>query len=380
MLARNQKEFVEFFKEIQDPRQDEKVLYPLHEVLFLVLVGVLGCAEDWESIIEFGECKLPLLRNYFPYENGLPSISTLMRVMGLIKKSCVEKWLNKHARAIAGSLKGELLAFDGKALRGKRKFECEGQNTHTLNVFASKLGIALCQKSIPEKTNEISAIQEILDESDLVGTTVSIDAIGCQKEIASKIISQGGDYQLALKENQSSLLSDVVSMFDAKNTYFPESFEEYDKGHGRVEIRKCEALANIEWLQKRHPAWKELKSIVKITSTRDLKNQVTTETRYYISSHISNAKEHLDRTRQHWAIENNLHWILDVQFKEDNSLIRKDNAAENMAAVRKMVLNIIKNYKTETGKKRSTNGLRKNFGWREEVMVDVLNSWINKCS
>ncbi len=380
MLARNPKEFIEFFKEIDDPRQDEKVLYPLEEVLFLILVGVLGCAEDWESIVEFGESKLSLLRHYFPYEHGLPSISTLMRVIGLIKKSCMEAWLNRYAKAIAGSLKGELLSFDGKSLRGKRKFEADEKNTHTLNVFASKLGIALSQKSIPEKTNELGAIYEILEEADLNGATVSIDAIGCQTEITKKIISQGGEYILALKANQSSLLSDVESMFNAKNTYIPEGFQEQDKGHGRIESRRCETLGNIDWLQKRHPEWEDMKSIVKITSNRYIHGEETTATRYYISSHTANAKEHLERTRQHWAIENNLHWVLDVQFKEDDCLIRKNNAAENMAVVRKMAINIIKNYKTETGKKLSTNGLRKNFGWREEVMADILDSWINKCS
>lgn len=293
----------------------------------------------------------------------------------------MENWLNKQAQAIAGSLKGDLIALDGKSLRGKKKFETSDQNTHTLNVFATKLGIALSQKSIPEKTNEMGAMYEILDDLDIEGTTISIDAIGCQKEMTKKIILKGGEYILALKANQKSLLSDVGSMFDAKKTYFPDVFEEHDKGHGRIESRKSEVLNNTMWLQERHPEWENLKSVIKVTSIRDLKDKETSTTvRYYISSQIASAQEQLERTRRHWGIENNLHWILDVQFKEDDSLIRKNNAAENMAAVRKMALNIIKNYKAETGKKRSTNGLRKNFGWREDVMTDILNSWINKCS
>lgn len=380
MLARSNQQFIDYFKEINDPRQDEKVLYPLHEVLFLVLTGVLGCAEDWEAIISFGETKLHLLRKYFPYEHGLPSISTLMRIFGLIDKQCMELWLNYHAQQIVGSLKGELVVCDGKSLKGKRKFSDNNQNSHTLNVFASKLGIALTQKSIPDKGSEIAAINEILDNVNLDGATISIDAIGCQFSIANKIISKGGEYFLALKANQNSLLSDVESMFDAKDTYFPSIFEENDKGHGRVETRICETLNNIGWLQDRHPKWMNLKSIVKITSIRQIGATESKATRYYISSQDSDAKTQLGRSRQHWSIENNLHWILDVQFNEDGCFIRKNNAAENMSAVRKMVLNIIKNYKLQSAKKGSINGLRRAFGWSEDVMTDILDSWIYKCS
>jgi DDE_Tnp_1-associated len=186
MLARSKQQFIDYFNEIEDPRQDEKVLYPLHEVLFLILAGVLGGAEDWEAMTLFGETKLPLLRKYFPYEHGVPSISTLMRVIGFIDKSCMEVWLNHHAQEIAGSLKGELVVLDGKALRGKKKFVDGNQNTHTLNVFASRLGIALCQKAIPDKGSEIGAINEILDTANLEGATISIDAIGCQSALAKK--------------------------------------------------------------------------------------------------------------------------------------------------------------------------------------------------
>jgi predicted transposase YbfD/YdcC len=380
MLARSKQQFIDYFNEIDDPRQDEKVLYPLHEVLFLVLVGVLGCAEDWEAIISFGKAKLHLLKKYFPYENGLPSISTLMRVIGLIDKRCMESWLSQQAQQIVGSLNDELVIFDGKSLKGKRKFSSRSQNTHILNVFASKLGITLTQKSIPDKGSEIAAINEILDYANLTGATISIDAIGCQFSIANKIIDKGGEYFLALKANQASLMSDVESMFDAKSGYCTDNFEEHDKGHGRIETRTCETLNDIEWLQDRHPKWKNLKSIAKVTSVRRIGTTETKAIRYYISSQNSDAKTHLGRSRQHWSIENNLHWVLDVQFNEDACCIRKNNAAENMAVVRKMALNIIKTYKLQTGEKRSINGFRRSFGWSEEIMENILDSWIHKCS
>lgn len=380
MLARNQQQFIEFFKEIDDPRQDEKVLFPLHEIIFLVLVGILGCAEDWEAILDFGETKLSILRKYFPYEHGLPSISTLMRVMGLIDKACIETWLNNQAQLIVGSLQNELIVFDGKALKGKKKFVNDSQNTHTLNVFASKLGIALTQKAIPNKGSEIAAIHEILDSANLGGATVSIDAIGCQYAIAEKIINKGGEYFLALKANQGTLLSDVESIFEAKITGKLDTFTEHDKGHGRIETRICETINNTNWLRERHPNWKNLNSIAKVTSVRCVGTTETIATRYYISSQQGTAKINLERSRQHWSIENNLHWILDVQFHEDNCCIRKNNAAENMAVIRKMVLNIIKTYKAKTNKKRSINGYRRAFGWSEDVMVEILNSWIYNCS
>jgi len=380
MLARNKQQFIDFFKEIEDPRQDEKVLYPLHEIIFLVLVGILGCAEDWEAILVFGKIKLQILKKYFPYDNGLPSISTLMRVIGLIDKAYIETWLNKHAQQIVGSLKNELIIFDGKALKGKKKFVNDNQNTHTLNVFASKLGIALTQKAIPDKGSEIAAIHEILDNANLAGATVSIDAIGCQYAIAEKIITKGGEYFLALKANQGSLLSDVESMFNAKNTYKPDVFVEHDKGHGRIEMRICETIDDVNWLNECQPKWKNLRSVAKVTCTRRIGSTETTATRYYISSQKNDAKMHLERSRQHWSIENNLHWVLDVQFHEDSCHIRKNNAAENMAVVRKMVLNIIKNYKIKASKKRSINGYRRAFGWSEDVMVEILNSWIYSCS
>jgi predicted transposase YbfD/YdcC len=292
----------------------------------------------------------------------------------------MEAWLNHQAQLIVSSLQDEMLIFDGKAIKGKNKFSNDRQNTHTLNVFASKLGIALSQKAIPNTGNEITAINEILDNADLTGATVSIDAIGCQFAITEKIIAKGGEYFLALKANQSGLLSDVESIFDAKNTYIPDIFTENDKGHGRIETRICETLNNVEWLKERHPKWINLNSIAKVTSIRRIGDSETQAIRYYISSQKADAKTHLARSRKHWCIENNLHWILDVQFHEDACLIRKNNAAENMAVVRKMVLNIIKNYKMQVGSKRSINGLRRSFGWDEGIMVNILDSWIYKCS
>ncbi len=166
MIAHSYSKFIKLFKEIEDPRQDEKVTYSLHEVLFVVIVGVLGCQETWSDILDFCEQRMHILLKYFPYENGLPSISILMRVFGLIDSPCIERWLSNQANNFIQSLSGEQIIFDGKSLRGKRKFSNDNQNTHILNVFASNFGIVLTQKAIPEKSSEIAAIQNILEDAD----------------------------------------------------------------------------------------------------------------------------------------------------------------------------------------------------------------------
>ena len=380
MLARSYGQFIELFKDIEDPRQDEKVLYPLQEVIFMVIVGVLGCQETWPDIIDFCEYRLHILRKYFPYEHGLPSISTLLRLMALVNKSCMERWLLKHASNIVKTLSDEHIVIDGKSLKGKRKFNSVNQNTHTLNVFASKLGIVLAQKSIPEKSSEIAAIQEVLADANLEGATISIDAIGCQKSIAKQIIDKGGQYFLALKANQGTLYSDVESMFATNDIYLPKSYETIEKGHGRIERRTCESINDLSWLKKEHPQWEQLTSVSKITRTRIIKGEETTKVHYYISSQKASAKIDLEKSRNHWSVENNLHWVLDVQFKEDDCLIRKDNAAENMAAIRKLVINIIREYKNKTKSKASVFNLRKRFMWSEDEMIKTINSWIQNCS
>ena len=379
MLARNYADFVESFKAIEDPRQDEKILYPLDEVLFMVFVGVLCCQENWPDIIDFCEYRLHILRRYFPYEHGLPSISTLMRVIGLIKASCIEAWLSTHAMNMVETLSDEQIVLDGKSLRGKRKFSHSSKNTHILNVFASHLGLVLAQKAIPEKSGEIRAIKEVLEHADLDGAVVSIDAIGCQKNIANKIHEQGGQYFLALKNNQKTLITDVEYLF-TKPELFSDQYDEVDSGHGRIESRKCTVIRDIAWLKAEHPGWNKLTSLVRVISTRIIGDNSSETVKYYISSEASDAKTLAARARRHWSIENNLHWILDVQFGEDGCCIRKDNAAENMSAVRKMVINVVKKYKEKNKLTLSPQKLRKSCAWTEDRMIAILDSWFYSCS
>ena len=380
MLATSYTEFVDLFRDIEDPRQDEKLLYPLHEVIFMVMVGVLGGQETWPDIIYFCEHKLHVLRKYFAYENGLPSISTTLRVLALIDKKKMESWLLQHASMLIKSLAKEQICIDGKSLKGKRKFENVCNNTHTLNVFASNLGLVISGISIKEKTNELTAIKELLQNSNLDGATVSIDAIGCQKEITRLIKEKGGDYFLSLKKNQRTLYEDVKSMFESNKTYEKLSTEFVEKGHGRIEHRKCETINDVTWLKTVQPDWIDLESVSMITRTRVLKGSESTQVHYYISSSKDKSSDALEKSRNHWLIENQLHWVLDVQFGEDKSLIRKGNAAENMASIRRLVLNICKNYKDKNQIKVSPNKIRKSFSWSESNMEKILDSWLYGCS
>ena len=367
MLAKNKQEFISFFQEIDDYRQDEKVLYPLDEILFLVFTGVLGCAESWDAIIEYGKQKIQFLKKYFPYNHGLPSKSTLSIVVGMIDKTKFEQWFSNWTKDLVDLIPQELIAIDGKTIRGSRTSSKKA--SHVLNAFATKRGLVLAQRMVGEKTNEIPEIPKLLDDLNIEGAVISIDAMGCQKDIATKIIDKKANYFLALKGNQSTLESEALHLFKQKeDVKFFSFYEEYDKGHGRVEIRKCWSITAPDWFKNQ--GWPELKSISMVESERVIKGESSIEQRIYISSLEADAKQHFNYARQHWLVENNVHWVLDVTFKEDNSQIK--NAAENMSVIRKIIINLIKIYKEKIQSKSSLRTLRMMAGWSEDVAGGIL--------
>lgn len=378
MLAKSVGEFIDFFREIDDLRQDEKILYPLHEILFLVFTGVLSGAESWRELEDFGNQKLEVLRKYFSYIHGIPSRASISRIFSLIKKENIELWLENNAlKLVKNLIKGEQLAIDGKSLRGKQKMEANSQGSHVLNVLATKAGMLLSQRTVGSKGNELEAMHEIIEHSDLRDTVVSIDAAGCQKTITDKVREKSGHYFLALKGNHPKLYNDVVDLFN--NTETTEVFETNDIGHGRTEKRICKALDVTLDLQNKYPAWRDLASVCMIESHRIIKDKASIECRYYLSSEPADAEKQLNYARNHWKIES-MHWILDVVFKEDNSLLRKNNAAENMSAIRKMVLNLIKQHKNRTGSKKGITVFRKSAGWNDKVLIELIDSWVYGCS
>lgn len=336
------KSFLEHFSELEDPRYEGFVVYPLPEILLGVLVGTLCGGEDWEEIVLFCEEKLDLLRQFLPYENGVASPKTFWRVFELLDAqafaACFAAWMND----LVGAVKG-VVAVDGKTMRGARQGAGGEKALHVLSAYAHETGLVIGQRCVDGKSNEITAIPELLKTLALEGAVVTIDAMGTQKAIAQAILNKKADYVLALKGNQSALCDDV-RLFFADKEVACDVFATTDSGHGRIEERACRATEDIAWLKERHPDWQGLRSIAAVDSMRTDKKsgKAAAETRFYISSLPAKACELLGATRAHWSIENNLHWMLDVVFGEDLCQTAKKNAALNLGVVRKMALGLIK--------------------------------------
>lgn len=364
ILATSEKEFIELFNTIEDPREDGRILYPLSEILFLAVVGVLCCAESWVELVGFGEDNIEFLRKYLPFEKGIPSKSVMSRVFGLIEKKKMEHFLMEFAAWFSKrqGIKDEVIALDGKRIKGS--------NVHMLHVFATRLGMVLAQVDIENKNNESSEIPAVLDNLDISGAIITADALNCQKEIAKKVREKNADYFLALKGNQGTLLEETKSYFMNRENL--DYYEEADKGHGRIELRQCWSTDKIDWLKEGHSGWKDLKSICCIERERQIRGAVQRETVFYISSTQASARNHLFYSREHWGVENKLHWILDVAFNEDRSTLGARNAAQNMAIVRKVVINMIKRYKTATQDKIAIKTARKAAGWSRARASKIL--------
>jgi len=367
VVAKSSRAFIEVFSELEDYRADEKVLFPLNEILFLAIVSVLTRCEGWVEIYNYGQNKLELLRKYFPYTHGIPSVSTICTVIGMIDKRKFEGWFTKWSQNLVNILPDELIAIDGKTIRGSRT-ETE-KATHVLNAFATKNGIVIAQRTVDVKTNEIPEIPKLLDDLNIKGAVVSTDAMGCQKAIALKIKEKEADYFLALKKNHGDLFFDVEAMFSTidKKLHF---YEEINKGHGRIEVRRCWSLLVPDWVKMNNPGWESLTSICLIESERHIRGAVSIEHRYYISSTEPSIEKHFGYARMHWGVES-VHWVLDVTFKEDQCLVK--NAAENMSVVRKVIMNLIKKYKDRANSKASLSIIRHTAMLSDDVAQGILS-------
>ena len=261
-----------------------------------------------------------------------------------------------------------MIAIDGKSLR--HSFDEDAKMLHVISAFATEARIVLGQEKVSEKSNEITAIPKILRWLDVKGHIITIDAMGSQFKIANQIIKKEGDYIFSLKGNQNTLSEDVTTYFDDKVSDNITKHVDYDKGHGRVETRECLVVDEVDWLRQRHPKWSSIRSIIKIHSIRESKKQTTKEVRYYISSLEETPEKILRSIRSHWAIENTLHWVLDMSFNEDYSRIRKGNAPYAMAIIRHVALNLLQLAKT---KRQSIKRLRKMCGWDDNTLDLVIN-------
>ena len=346
------------FSELEDPRVERTKRYPLEEILLLVICATLSGCNGWTSIKQFGEIKLSWLRQYLPYKDGIPVDDTIARLMRKLDPKLFQGCFMRWMQSVVELTDGDIIAVDGKTARGSRN----GSDSplHLVSAWSAANGVVLGQEKTAQKSNEIKAIPELLNALSIKGCLVTIDAMGCQKEIAKQIVEKKADYLLALKGNQGHLHEDVKSFFysSLENNFkgvYHDYHHEFDKGHGRIEHRECWAVEVHHYadcfIQLEH--WKNLTSLIMIRSTRLINGKETQQTRFYISSVNANAERLLDATRKHWGIENNLHWVLDLTFKEDESRIRKDLSAENFAVIRHIAYNLIKQDKSTKGSVRS---------------------------
>ena len=338
--------FTQNFSTLTDPRRITKgnFQYPLEEILFLNISAIISGFTQWKEIVCFGEEKIDWLRKFFPFKNGIPSHDILNGLFNRLDtkefNTCFMNWVN----SIIVHSQGRVIAFDGKTIRGNAS-NLSDSKLHIVSAFCARNEISLGQIKVNEKSNEITAIPDLLELIAVKGCIVTIDAMGCQKKIAEKIIEKNADYILMVKENQANLKEQIEKVFNIQK---PEMIDvEEDLGHGRIEKRTCEVITKLDFLDDKED-WKSLKSIIKITSERTNKktNVYSCETRFYISSISENAKLINNSIRSHWAIENNLHWTLDVVMKEDGQLNYIGNAPENMNIMRKTAMGMLVQEKT----------------------------------
>ena len=366
--AQEETGFLDAFAAIEDPRSTRNQLYTVSEILLLTLCAVLCGADGWQDIEDYGKAKLDFLRQYFDYVNGIPSDDTVRRFYRSIDPSTFEKLFREWVQGLAKVTDTQVIAIDGKCSR--RRHDEEGNMLHMVSAFATEARIVLGQEKVADKSNEITAIPKLLNWLDIKGHIITIDAMGCQHAIADLIVKKEGDYIFSLKGNQGNLSDDVRLYFEAQKNIKTQHYVDYDKGHGRLETRECFVVTDIQWLNDAHPKWTTIKSIIMVRSTREIKDKITTEDRYYISSLTLPPDRVLKAIRDHWAIENTLHWVLDMSFNEDYSRIRKENAPHVMAIFRHVASNLLQAAKKE---RQSIKGLRKLGGWDDATLERVIS-------
>lgn len=362
--------FLDEFESIEDPRLDRNQLYSIPEILLVTFLAIICGAEGWQDIENYGKAKINYLKNYLNYSNGVPSDDTIRRFFRAVDPDHFKKIFCKWTESLAKVVDAKVIAIDGKSSR--RSHDGEGKMLHMVSAFATEARIVLGQEKVSEKSNEIRAIPKLLDLFDVKGHIVTIDAMGCQHAIADKIVKKEGDYIFSLKGNQGNLSDDVTLFFTAtSHKKAILSCIDYDKGHGRIETRECFMCNDVQWLRDMHPHWTTINSIIRIDSTRELKDKTTNESRYYISS-IKNTTPQavLKAVRQHWGIENTLHWVLDMSFNEDYSRIRKENAPQVMAIIRHLALNLLQRCKP---KRQSIKGFRKICSWDDSALTALVS-------
>jgi predicted transposase YbfD/YdcC len=395
------------FSSLSDPRVERTKRHLLVDIIGLSICAVICGADEWTAIEEFGQSKEAWLRQFFALPNGIPSDSTIRRVFLRLSPTAFQACFRTWIHAVMQQTAGHILPIDGKTLRGSYDSTNAKAALHMVSAWASNNHLLLGQVKTAEKSNEITAIPELLTLLALEGCIVTIDAMGCQTAIAEQIVDQGGDYVLALKGNQGTTHQQVVDFFDQHLGATPESgatapeqapsglpavlseepgkdrkreraqqawehatasIETVDGDHGRIEIRRYYQVSELSWLDERSH-WKALHSIGMVESERHLGEQITCDRRYYISSLSADVSQFANAVRGHWGIENSVHWVLDVAFKEDGCRIRTGHAPENFAVLRHIALNVLRQ---DTQCRRGIATKRLKAGWDQDYLASLL--------
>jgi len=364
-----------YFAAVPDPRIERSRLHPLTSILVLSLLAVVCGADSFVAIELFGKRKEVWLKTFLDLPNGIPSHDTLGRVFAMLDPEGLAGAFRGWMQEVAQLTKGGLVAIDGKTLR--RSFRKRGTGfVHMVSAWSAANRVVLAQVKTEEKSNEITAIPRLLELLHIEDCTVTIDAMGCQKEIAKTIINRGANYMLSVKDNQPTLAADLAAVFERARLE-PQvlasmsTCETHDKGHGRTEVRRCWTTSNLDGVSQREQ-WEHMRSVVLIQSERTLDGKTSLENHYYISSQLLlSAKQAMSDARNHWGIENGLHWVLDIAFREDECRVRAGHAAENFAVVRHLALNLLKAVK---GAKGGIMNRRLQAGWDHDFLFRVLGA------
>jgi predicted transposase YbfD/YdcC len=366
---------IQHFGTVPDPRVNRRKRHLLVDIMAITICAVISGADGWVEVQRFGLARLAWFKSFLALPNGIPSHDTFGRVFALLDAQEFENRFQEWLRAIAQLMRGEVIPIDGKELRGSPDHFRGQEAIRLVSVWAQTNGLVLGQIKVEDRSNEITAMPKLLSLFDLEGCVVTADAMGCQKEIAKAILARKADYVLAVKENQKTLYADLIGLFqEAENVCYRHVAHDYcrtiDKAHGRIETRQCWVITDGVYLHYLASLkWPSLQAIVMVVSERYIDDKMTRAVRYYISSLTGPAKTVLRAARRHWGIENSLHWVLDIAFREDESRVRVGHAAENLSILRRIALNLLKQENTV---KVGIKAKRLMAGWDQAYLLKAL--------
>lgn len=368
---------VAHFARISDPRTGNAKLHGLLDILVIALCAVVCGADDWEAISRWGKTKRRWLKRFLALPHGIPSPDTFRRVLERLNPEEFQKAFLEWVQSVNVLTHGQVIAIDGKTLRRSHDQALGKDAIHMVSAWATTNHLVLGQVTMDEHSNEITAVPALLRLLEVSGCIVTVDAQNCQTEIAETIVAQGADYVLAVKKNQKALYEELKDLFtESEKVQFLQvpyqHARQVNKAHGRLEIRECWTLSDPDYLDylRRRAEWKSLHTLIRVRAERRIGRRRSVETRYYISSLANNAHQLLQCIRAHWDIENGLHWVLDIAFREDESRVRKDHGPENMAVLRHLALNLLKQEHTA---KVGIKNKRLQAAWDNDYLLKVLN-------